>query len=128
MEWDTALLNAWRADVKVKALMMQFCSPRNLDFAAMRQKLKRIPPQAWWHKPVQAFVAACLPYLSKRLWDGPYTTAELVLWMDEVSLSVQKPRAARDRGERRYAVAKDNRTRRVDMHAGHRRADWAVCK
>ena len=124
MQWDAALLGAWRREDYMSYATSAFMGRHKLTREQF-QELARTPVFKQFHMPARGFVASALPVLSEALWAGVSDVAALTL-MD--GLKTGRPGTSRYmRGPR--ADKKDQASvRSVDIHAGHRRRDWHVCK
>jgi hypothetical protein len=124
MQWDAALLNAWHADGHMSVLMRTFMDKQGLSLEQFQQ-IARTPQWKQCHMPARAFVASSLPALSDRLWAG-------VPDVDLLDVMEGLRTAAPGRSKVTKALLAEDkeqaRTKRVDIHKGHRRRDWHVCK
>jgi hypothetical protein len=126
MQWDAHLIAGWKRDANTGNVVRMFMGIHGMSLHEVLA-LKRTPPHgAYFYKPVQAFVARTMPWLSERLWAGDHP-ADLVLRMDGTMLDAKSPRGRTDR-ELCDAITENDRTRRVFQHRGHRRSDWHICK
>jgi hypothetical protein len=136
MEWDAALIAAWHAEptlrwpVKMHVVVNRFREKRaglcHDEFSA----LKRVPAWSGRHylMTVRVFTAGCLPRLSDRLWDNGAADAALVLWLSDSDIDTTRFSGGKNQSPKRNTKAFTRSTRFVDVHAGHRRRDWNVCK
>lgn len=126
-EWDSALLAYWQRDFyRMGILIARFLAASGMSMEEFRQ-LKRVPRPDQTSMPVRGFVAQALPALSDKLWDGKHTREQLLDWMESARLRTAKPRSSIFT-EARKEEKQTRRLKRVDVHKGHRRSDWNVCK
>lgn len=125
MRYDAALIRAWHQHWRMNRLCAEFA---RLD---TRDSLLRFPQFWGWNMPVRAFVDQHLSKLSDILLSGKHSDPDVVLWLESSGLNWTPRKIYRDKSlsssiqnEKRRKV----RTRRVDVHKGHRRSDWGVCK
>lgn len=128
MQWDAALIKAWHDNGLMSYLSAPFMGKHGLSFDDLAL-LKRTPRSApHFKRPVRAFVANSLPALSHWLWDTTQSPAEIVLRLGDSAMDTVYGRASKALKELRSEDRKLRSLRRVDVHYGHRRSDWQVCK
>lgn len=132
MMWDTDLVCAWRANVqRMFILENRFCNAHKITEDELRKLRRTTRGKRQIFLPVRAFVAQALPHLSNMLWDGKVSDADAILKLAGSRMdtglyahSSKHSLAAELRANERSA----RRIRSVDIHHGHRRSDWSVCK
>lgn len=128
MQWDSALVKAWRNDYLMEYTARNFMGATGTSVVDLKSMLRAPKHNHHWRRPVRVFVANGMPVLSDWLWDGKLTNAEIVLKLADSKMDVARGYQANGTQERRSENKDQRQLFVVHQHRGHRRSDWHVCK
>ena len=138
--WDRNLIKMWRSPRHLytsKAVPM-FVKENNITYEKFNT-LKRTPRYGKQQRiTVARFIAAYLPKLSDKLWDGKMTEDELVAWLGKSKLDTMMKmsdddRAVEETRDKRYVKLRYQKTMiegKVDerWYDKHLRSSWTTVK
>ena len=138
--WDRKLIQLWRAPrhMYVNLNVRIFVKDNNITYEKF-YTLKRTPRysrQQW--ATVARFIAAYLPKLSDKLWDGNMTEDELVAWVGKSKLDTMlkmsdDDKTAKETRDKRHVKLRYRKTMiegKLDdrWYEGHLRSAWTTVK
>lgn len=138
--WDRKLIQLWRAPrhTYVSLNVFIFVKDNNITYEKFNT-LKRTPRYGKQQRiTVARFIAAYLPKLSDKLWDGKMTEDELVAWLGKSKLDTMMKmsdddKAVEETRDKRYVKLKYQQTMtegKVDerWYDKHLRSSWTTVK
>lgn len=138
--WDRNLIKMWRAPFHayMKRTMYIFVKDNNITYEKLNA-LKRTPRNVKQHRnTVARFIAAYLPKLSDKLWEGKMSEDELVAWLgksklDTMLMMVDDDKVKKETREKYRIKIKYQQNMaegKVDRrwYDGHQRNSWSTIK
>lgn len=138
--WDRKLIQLWRAPrhMYVNLNVIIFVKDNNITYEKF-YTLKRTPRYGKQQKTTVArFIAAYLPKLSDKLWDGKMTEDELVAWLGKSKLDTMMQmsdvdKAIKETKDKRHIKLKYQQTMiegKADerWYEGNLRSAWTIVK
>jgi hypothetical protein len=128
MQWDAAMVRAWRENWNTSRVAAVFMNRNHIDLAEF-MAIQRTPRHsAHFKRPVRAFVSQHLPTLSSWLWDSGWPDAAIVLKLADSKIDTQGGGMSLFLRELCAEECAQRSTVVVHQQRGHRRSDWSVCK
>ena len=138
--WDRKLIQLWRAPrhMYVSLNVFIFVKDNNITYEKFNT-LKRTPRYGKQQRiTVARFIAAYLPKLSDKLWDGKMTEDELVAWLGKSKLDTMMKmsdddKAVEETRDKRYVKLRYQKTMiegKADerWYDKHLRSSWTTVK
>lgn len=126
--WDKILLGGWRHDAPVSHLVGMYLQQLGeFQDGLLHEKLRRFPHNWHYTGGTRRFVAALLPVLSEKLWNGK-NDADIIFWLYVNGEKIETLRHAIDKhksSREKTAWDRDKRTLAVVRYTKEKsQEDW----